>query len=203
MGFCLILTAGVYFRHYWAYLAAILLLLLILTLNLLGALLPAALAPAAMLQITPLLDNVLNPAISLLGNALHGFQLLAMISALAIAIFKTAPDFERIDQHLVATTQKGLQSASSYHAAAKQAAKQEQWATAVLNWQRASAKAPHNWQFQKQLGIAYARLGFYQRSADILQNALPITPDPAQQANLNRLLAAVQKQLTITQIKHD
>jgi len=126
-----------------------------------------------------------------------------MISALVIAIFKTAPDFERIDPRLVATTPNGLQSASSYHVAAKQAAKQEQWATAVLNWQRAAAKAPGSWQFQRQLGIAYARLGFYQRSADILQNALPITPDPAQQANLNRLLAAVQKQLTITQIKHD
>lgn len=52
-------------------------------------------------------------------------------------------------------------------------------------------------------GIAYARLGFYQRSADILQNALPITPDPTQQANLQRLLTAVQKQLAITQTNHD
>ncbi|MFO7683856.1 MAG: hypothetical protein R6X34_27820 [Chloroflexota bacterium] len=203
MTLCLILAAGVYFRQYWAYLAAILLLLLILSLRLVGALLPAALTPAARLQITPILDNVLNPAVSLLGTALHSFQFLAIVSALVIAIFKTAPDFERINQRLVATTQKGLQSASSYHAAAKRAAQQEQWATAVLNWQHAAAKAPGSWQFQRQLGIAYARLGFYQRSADILQNALPITPDPAQQANLNRLLAAVQKQLTITQIKHD
>lgn len=202
MGVFLVLMAGVYFRQYWAFMATILLLILLLALGLIGFLMPAALSPVAMLQTDPIFDNVVNPAINFLGTILRGFQFIAMILALAIAVFKTAPDFEREEKRVIASVKKGLQSTGSYHAAARHAAKEGQWATAVLHWQRAAALAPGNWQFQRQLGIAYARLGFYQRSADILQTALLITPNPEQQAQINRLLASVQKQLS-TETEND
>ena len=130
-----------------------------------------------------------------MGSALQGFQLLAIVVALVVAVFKAGPDFERVETRHVATLKKGLQSPGGYHAVAQRAAKRGEWATAVLHWQRAAAKEPGNRQFQRQLGIAYARLGFYQRSADVLQSALRITPDPEQQTQINRLLTTVQKHL--------
>ncbi len=189
------LTAGVYTRKYWAYLSAIVLLITILFITVIGMLIPAELTQNAMVQVTPVIDNVVNPAINLLGTALRGFQTLAIFIAVFIAVLKAGPDFERVETRRIAKLKKGLKSASSYHGAAQRAAKRGEWATAVLHWQRAAAKAPANRQFQRQLGIAYARLGFYQRSADVLQSALRLTPDPEQQAQINRLLTTVQKHL--------
>ena len=190
-----ILTAGVYFRQYWAYISAIILLITILVANIIGMFIPAELSQAAMVRITSIIDEVVNPAINLIGTALRGFQLIAVVIALVIAVFKAGPDFDRQETRRNAKLKKGLQTPSSYHGAAQRAAKRGEWATAVLHWQRATAKAPANRQFQRQLGIAYARLGFYQRSADVLQSALRITPDPEQQAQINRLLTTVQKHL--------
>jgi hypothetical protein len=190
-----ILTAGVYFRQYWAYISAIILLITILTVNIIGMFIPAELSEAAMIRISPILDNVVNPAVNMVGIALRGFQLIAIIIALVVAVLKAGPDFERQETRRNAKLKKGLQTPSSYHGEAQRAAKRGEWATAVLHWQRAAAKAPANRQYQRQLGIAYARLGFYQRSADVLQSALRITPDPEQQAQLNRLLTTVQKHL--------
>lgn len=195
MGIFLILTAGIYLRQYWAYMSAIILLITILVINIGGMFLPATLSPAAMVRISPLVDDVVNPTINLVGSALWGFRLLAIGVALVVAVFKAGPDFERVETRHIAKLKKGLQSPSSYHGAAQRAAKRGEWATAVLHWQRAAAKAPGNRQFQRQLGIAYARLGFYQRSADVLQSALRITPDPEQHAQLTRLLTTVQNHL--------
>ncbi|MBE2220728.1 MAG: hypothetical protein IAF02_04265, partial [Anaerolineae bacterium] len=189
------LTAGVYFRQYWAYISTIILLITILVANIVGMFMPAELSQVAMVHISPILDNVVNPAINFTGTALRGFQLIAIVIALIVAVFKAAPDFEREETRHHAKLEKGLQSSGSYHGAAQRAAKKGEWATAVLNWQRAAAAAPTNRQYQRQLGIAYARLGFYQRSADVLQSALSITPDPVQQAQLNRLLTTVQKHI--------
>ena len=191
----LALAAGVYFRQYWAYLSAIILLVLILVINIVGIFIPAELSQAAMVRMSPIIDDVVNPAIDLVGSALRGFQLLAIIVALGVAVLKAGPDFDRVETRRIAKLKKGLHTSGSYHGAAQRAAKRGEWATAVLHWQRAAAKAPANRQFQRQLGIAYARTGFYQRSADVLQSALRITPDPEQQAQLNRLLATVQKHL--------
>lgn len=191
----LALAAGVYFRQYWAYLSAIILLILILVINIVGMFIPPELSPVAMVRISPIIDDVVNPVIALVSSALRGFQLLAIIVALGVAVLKAGPDFERVETRRIAKLEKRSQTPGSHHGAAQRAAKRGEWATAVLHWQRAAAKAPANRQYQRQLGIAYARLGFYQRSADILKSALRITPDPEQQAQLNRLLTTVQNHL--------
>ena len=196
------LTAGVYFRKYWAYLSSIIILITILFITLIGMFIPAELTSNAMVQLTPVIDNVVNPVINLLGTALRGFQTLAIFIALFVAGLRAGPDFERVETRRIAKLEKGQKSASSYHGTAQRAAKRGEWATAVLHWQRAAAKSPANRQFQRQLGIAYARLGFYQRSADVLQSALRLTPDPEQQAQLNRLLTTVQKHLGNEQTKN-
>jgi tetratricopeptide (TPR) repeat protein len=148
-----------------------------------------------MIRVSPIVDNVVNPALRLVGIALRGFQFLVIVVALMVAVLKAGPDFDRVETRRVAKLKKGLQFPASYHGEAQRAAKRGEWATAVLHWQRAAANAPANRQFQRQLGIAYARLGFYERSADVLQSALRITPDPEQQAQINRLLTTVQKHL--------
>lgn len=188
----IILAGGVYLRHFWAYITVIILLITIIVITIIGMFIPAELTPLAIVRISPMIDDVVNPLIGLVGSALRGFQLTAIIIALVIAVLKVAPDFDRVETRRIAKLEKGLQTSGSYHGVAQRAAKRGEWATAVLHWQRAAAKEPANRQFQRQLGIAYARLGFYQRSADVLRSALRITPDPEQQAQLNRLLITVQ-----------
>jgi tetratricopeptide (TPR) repeat protein len=191
----MILAAGVYLRQYWAYISVIILLIFLLAFNIIGMLIPAELTQIISVNVSPIMNNLINPAISLISTALHGFQFLTLALTLGITVLKAGPDFERIETRHTAKLQKGLQTAGSYHGAAQRAAQRGEWATAVLHWQRAAAKAPANRQFQRKLGIAYARLGFYQRSADVLQSALRITSDPEQQAQLNRLLTTVQKHI--------
>ena len=188
----IILAGGVYLRQYWAYFTALILLIILLVINIVGMFIPEELTQAAMVRMLPMIDNVVNPAIEFIGSALRGFQIITIVIGLVVAVFKAGPDFDRVQTRRTAHLEKGLQTAGGYHGAAQRAAKRGEWATAVLHWQRAAAKEPANRQFQRQLGIAYARLGFYQRSADVLQSALRITPDPEQQAQLNRLLITVQ-----------
>jgi hypothetical protein len=190
-----VLVAGVYLRQYWAYISAIFLLIILLTINIVGIFIPADPSSAAVIRAAPIIDTIVIPATNIVGAALRGFQMLAFIVALIVAVLKVGPDFDRVKTRHVAKLKKGLQSPGSYHSEARRAAKRGEWATAVLHWQRAAANAPANRQFQRQLGIAYARLGFYQRSADVLRSALRITPDPEQQAQINRLLTTVQKHL--------
>jgi tetratricopeptide (TPR) repeat protein len=191
----LILTGGVYWRQFWAYVGALLALALVLFAGLVGLLLPAEFNPANLFNIGPMFDDVVNPVVRGLGDVLTFFQMLAVALALFVGAFKTGPDFERVQRRQIATLQKGLQDASSYHDAASRAAKRGEWATAVLHWQRAAAKAPGQVSFQRHLALAYARLGFYQRSLDVLQMALPHTHDPDLQSQLKRLQQTVQKQL--------
>jgi len=193
----LVLAAGVYLRQYWAYISAIVLLIAILSINIVGLFIPAELTQAALIRIAPVVEGFANPAINLVGTTLRGFQMITLIIALVVAVLKAGPDFEREETRRIAKLEKGLQTPGSYHGVAQRAAKRGEWATAVLHWQRAAAKAPANRQFQRQLGIAYARLGFYKRSADVLKSALRITPDSEQQAQINRLLSTVQKHLDI------
>lgn len=200
MGLFLILAVGVYFRQFWAYVGAIASLSIILFVNLLGFFIPAELTATAItavgpLAVGPMFDAVVNPVLGGLADFLRVFQLATIGLALLVAILKAGPDFERIQHRQIANVQKGIQTASSYHAAAARAAKRGEWATAVLHWQRAAAKAPGQISFQRQLAGAYARLGFYQRSANVLQAALPLTNVPAQQDQLQRMLTAVTTQL--------
>lgn len=199
MALFLIFTAGVYFRQFWGYVGAIAALSIILFINIIGLLLPAELKPEALLPIAPMIDEVVNPIVRGLDDFLRYFQLATIVLALIVATLKAGPDFERVQRRQIAQVQKGVQEAARYHAIAREAAKRGEWATAVLHWQRAAAKAPGQVSFQRHLGSAYARLGFYQRSADILQAALPQTNDPAQKAQIEHLLQVVNQHTSNTQ----
>ena len=193
MALFVVLAMGVYFRQFWAYVVAVVLLSLILFANFAGLLIPAEMGPEAWLEVGAIFDEVVNPLLASVADLLQVFQVTAVILALYYATFKAGSDFARVTIRKVAETRPGHHEAGVYHAAATRAADRGEWATAVLNWRRAAAQAPNQVTFQRQLALAYARLGFYQRSQDVLQSALAQTADPTVQAKLTRLLEAVQR----------
>jgi hypothetical protein len=187
------LSGAIYFRQFWAYAGAVTLLSLILFANFAGLIIPAEMGPEAWLEVGAIFDGVVNPLIASLSDLLRVFQITAVIAALYYAAFKAGPDFARVTARKVAEVRSGHHESGTYHAAATRAAERGEWATAVCNWQRAAAQSPSQISFQRQLAIAYAKLGFYQRSQDVLQSALAQTSNPEVQAQLNRLLDAVQR----------
>jgi len=202
MGLFLILAGGVYFRQFWAYITAVAALALVLIVNILGYFVPAEFTSAVLIPIGPIFDGVISPLLSGLADFLKVFQLAAVTLALFVAVLKAGPDFERVQHRQTASLPRGVQDASRYHAIAAKAAKRGEWATAVRHWQRAAANAPGQISFQRHLGSAYARLGFYERSADTLNAILPHITDPDQREQVEKLLTAVTTQLhTSTQPK--
>jgi lipopolysaccharide biosynthesis regulator YciM len=91
---------------------------------------------------------------------------------------------------------KGPTSAADFNAAATQLARNGLWATAVLHWQNAAAKAPQNIAYQESLGKAYAHLGFYERSLDVLQSAYQRTGSAERQATIQQLIQTIQAKIT-------
>jgi len=65
------------------------------------------------------------------------------------------------------------------------------WATAVKHWQRAVALEPNHIGYQKHLGNAYARLGFKERSLDVLQSAKNRTKNKEAIIELEAMIKAV------------
>lgn len=192
----LLLAGGVYFRQSWAHTTSIALLATLFLITVVTFLFRDELVQLNM--------DSLDPAIgALVGSLANGFivfimlfQLITIIVSLVAAAFFAGPDFERHYMRHIAVVSKGLNDATQYHDAAQRLAKAGMWATAVLHWQRAAAKSPNQISYQRQLGIAYAKLGFYQRSLDVLQSALTITTNPVKQTELQQAIEAVQQQIT-------
>jgi hypothetical protein len=186
------LAAGVYLRQPWAHLGSILLLLLFLFARLINLFLPIDLSALGLDRYDVSITNFVVPLISGLGNFFVLFQVVTAVLALFFAVFKAGPDFEKVDGRLTATLKKGLKSGSDYHLAAKGFARLGMVATAVLHWQRAAAKEPHQPTYQRALGHAYAQLGFYDRSLDVLRAAQDRFPHPDTQAGFKKMIASIQ-----------
>ena len=67
------------------------------------------------------------------------------------------------------------------------------WATAILHWRRAAANDPARAYYQRALGEAYAQLGYYERSSDVLESALERTIDPNNRTYLANLIESVKR----------
>lgn len=191
------LAAGVYFRWVWAYMGAIVATALVLLAALIEMLLPLDFSALDMQLrgIDPAIATFLGGFARDAGGFIRSLQVGAAALALLYAIFVVAPDFDRVAEQMVAELDKGLQYGSDYHAAARKHAQDGRLATAVLHWQRAVAKEPHQTRFLHHLGHAYAQLGFYERSLDALTAALDITTHPGKRAELQKLMTAVQKRI--------
>lgn len=191
----LILAAGVYYRRSWAHLGAIGATSLFLLAALIRPLLPIDfhLLDIQLTGIDPFLANFLGAFAQNVAQFIRAMQLGAAGLVLGYAIFGAGPDFAREEEQLIARLDKGLQYASDYHAAARKHAQAGRLATAVLHWQRAAAKEPHQTQYLRFLSLAYARLGFYERSLDALNSALRLTTNQQKRAELQQLINTIAR----------
>lgn len=190
-----ILAFGVHFRQSWAHLIAIYFLVAVILVSLLRWVLPADLAVLGIADLDPAIQQFVQPLTSGLGETIRLFILGGSLLALFYAIFKAGPDFDRVTVRQVATLTKGPKTAADFNAAATQLARRGLWATAVLHWQNAAAKAPQNITYQESLGQAYAQLGFFKRSLDVLQSAQQRTGSSERLATIQQLIQAVQAKM--------
>jgi hypothetical protein len=191
------IVSGLALRRFWAYVGSLVVLLLILASMLLGP------------WLGPAVDNSLSglagrdffvqvsgtPYALLMGPAsdlLRILQYMAAPLALLYGIFRVGPDFERVGERLSARLDRDISDASHFHGAAAEYGRQGMWASAVLHFQRAAALEPSNPFHQLELGEAYARLGYYQRSVDVLESASQLTRDPELKANTERRISEIK-----------
>lgn len=197
MGIFFILAGGVYFRRNWAHLSAIFILSVILFVSLAIWLVPVDLTALGLERIDPAIGNFAGSVAGGLAGFLKLFELAAATLALSFAVFWTSPDFDQVERRQVATIGQGLETAGDYHMAAAKLARAGMWASAILHWQRAAARAPHQVNYQRHLGQAYARLAFYERSLDVLQSAHSRANHPATRAELEQLMQRIRQHMVV------
>ena len=186
------LAFGVRWRQTWAHLISIYLLIGVIVVLLLRWVLPPDLATLGMAELDPAIRDFIMPLTSSLGETVRIFIMVGSVLALFYATFKAGPDFDRVAVRQVAALTKGPVSAADFNAAATQLARNGLWATAVLHWQNAAAKAPQQITYKESLGRAYATLGFYERSLDVLRSARQRTGSAERQASIDKLIEVVQ-----------
>lgn len=195
-----ILVAGVALRQVWAYPASIVVLLALFTVMLLGFM--AGKAPEEAIAefvgddlvsvLSTDLDYVFLRSLLTVGDVL---QFAAVTIALLYGIFKIGPDFERVQTRFIARVDRGLSDAPVYFATGQVYAKRGMWASAILHLRRAAASDPSRAYYQRVLGEAYAQLGYYERSLDVLESALERTIDPDSRTYLVNLIEKVERNL--------
>lgn len=195
-----ILVVGVALRQLWAYPASIVVLLVLFSFMLLGFM--AGKPPEEAIVdvvgddlvsfLSMDLDYVFLRSLLAAGDVL---QFAAVTTALLYGIFKIGPDFERIQTRYIARVDRGLSDAPAYFATGQVYAERGMWASAVLHWRRAAASDPSRAYYQRVLGEAYAQLGYYERSIDVLKSALERTIDPESQIYLRNLMERVNRNL--------
>ena len=199
-----ILAAGLALRRFWAYVGSIVALLMVLAAMVFGWLLgPAVDDSVAQLTGREFFLVLAETPYTLFAKPLIGFLRLlhyvAVPLALLFALFKVGPDFERVNELRVARLDRGISDASRYHGVGARYAERGMWATAVLHYQRAAALEPARPFYQRVLGEAYAHLGHYQRSLDVLESARQLTRDPDVLAALEQRIVEVGRKATVTQ----
>lgn len=194
----LALIVGIFRRKFWAYATSMVLSMLILA----AFLLSLATGPAAEESISQpgqadliqtLTDSGVSKVANTVSNFLPSLQMVAVALALLYALLKVGPDFERVRTRQTAAVAKGLRDAPGFYARGKEYATEKKWAGAVLHWQRAAALDPNQVYYQRVLGDAYARLGFYERSLDVLKSAYEVSANEETRAALAALIEAVRQ----------
>jgi hypothetical protein len=192
----IVLAAGIHFRRFWSYLGSIIGLIMVLITLLISifvqpetpGVLEAAIADGFF---KALADNpyafVVEPFIDLVIP----FQLLAVLLALFYALFRVGPDFERVTVRRIAQIRRGVSGASMFYAQGNEYAGRDMWASAVLHFRRAAALEPTRTYYLSALGNGYARLGYYQRSLDVLESAHQLANDEQRREELTGKISEV------------
>ena len=185
-------AVGIYQRRVWAYYTALALTIFILVAVVTSIIVPVDLTALQLPVRDPAVESLLDSFGNLISTMIRLFQIALALLAFLYVLW-VAPDFVRDEKRLTAVLSKGLRLPSDYNVKAREFSKKGMWATAVLHWQHAAGKEPHSITYQRHLGLAYAQLGFYERSLDILQSAFNLSTHPAKQQELQKLIQTVEK----------
>ena len=98
--------------------------------------------------------------------------LLLLSAYVLFTIYMAGEDFKKKEVRRIAAISDRLREPRELDKVAQQLAKEGKWASAVLHWQRAVGRASGHAPYLLRLGHAFAELGFYERSLDILHPAL-------------------------------
>lgn len=190
----IILALFIYFRQAWAHLFSLYLFAILLIYFLLQLLIPDE---VAIETLPPDLIRILKPDMQTIGitigKILRGFEASAVAFAFLFATLFVGADFQRDEGKLIARLRSGLRSADQFHLAAKELSRVGLWASATLHWQRATALDPKKFVYQRELAHAYAKLGFWERSLDIVHSAQAIASKPEQRAELEKIATRNQR----------
>lgn len=192
------LALGVYLRQSWAHISSIVMLIVVLLGFMLNALVDVDLGTLGLGALDSSIRDFVSPLLGGLLDFLKTFEAATAVLGLFYGIFKAGPDFEQIESKRVATVTKGRRTAADYHTIANKLAQKGMWAEAALHWQRAAAQEPGQVAYQKQLGVTYAQLGFFQRSLDVLQSAHNLSSYPPMKASLAKQLQLVKEKLKLS-----
>jgi tetratricopeptide (TPR) repeat protein len=80
-----------------------------------------------------------------------------------------------------------------FYAQGNEFAGRNMWADAVLHFRRAAALEPTRTYYLSALGNGYARLGYYQRSLDVLESALQLANDEQRREELAGNIGEVRR----------
>ena len=195
----LILAVGLYLRKRWAYFAAMGILPVVFVIAVTGVISESSIAGTIAKGITKdptgtaIVKGIVSPIVELIFVFVRILQVVTALGAFVLGLLAVSHDFEQVKARLVAQVDPGLREAAQYYGAGQKYARREMWAGAILNWQRAAAKDPARIAYPRSLGEAYARLGFYERSLDVLQSARRIATQPATIADLDPLIESVRQ----------
>ncbi len=196
MGVYIIFAIAVYYRQSWAHYGVIYLTGSLLAVALLNHLIFSTLSFVPDVQLA-------DGEIFFITIAATGFQkvfyialLGALGNTLVYALLFVSSDFVQDKKRHTAVLQSGINAADRYDNVARKQAKEGRWATAVLHWQRAAAKAPHTTIYQRRLADGYARLGYYKRSLSVLNGAIATSNSPEMKEKLEKMKTAVTKAIS-------
>lgn len=198
MGVYMVFTFAVYQRQVWAHYGAIYLTAGILALVGINRL---AFSTFSFIPDIGLKDGEIffqHIALTGIQTAFYFMLLGALGLTLVFALFFVAADFVRDEKRQTAVLQPGINAADRYDNVAVKHAQEGRWATAVLHWQRAAAKEPNTFTYQRRLANGYARLGYYKRSLSVLNGAMATSSNPEVIIKFKKMKTAVERQIENT-----
>lgn len=198
MGVYMLLAFAIYKRQVWAHYSAIYLTAGILALVGINRL---AFSTFSFIPDMGLKDGKIffqHIALTGIQTVFYLMLLGALGLVLVFALFFVSSDFARDEKRQTAVLQSGINAADRYDNVAMKHAQEGRWATAVLHWQRAAAKAPNTFTYQRRLANGYARLGYYERSLSIINGAIANSNNPESVSKLKKMKTAVEQQIKNT-----
>ena len=166
----IIATVGVYQRQLWAYW------------------LMMVIAIVQLIQVSLIVVNAPN-----LFAFICVSPILFLVLFIVYSIYMSGGDFKRHKVRRIAGVSSRLKDPVQLDRAAQKLAKEELWGSAVLHWQRAVARASGHAPYLLRLGHAYAKLGFYERSLDVLKPALEAAKKPEVRQQIEKEIVHVTR----------